>query len=449
MHASRILLTAFAASSLLGLAGTAVAQTAPATHGPRCGTRQIPRSYSPPPIVQAAAGTQRVIYLNRFGGTYSVTSRTDSAANTASTDVVNDSRRSITIPPLESGFDWPGIVTCVKQAYAPYDIRIVENEPTSGPYIEAVVGGDGTELGFPVDQLFGIASADNFCGVTETGIAFSFSETHRGVPQRDGELCATIAHEVGHLLALEHETLATDMMSYVLVSETTSKSFVNMLSPCGVQPGQNQNCTCGGAQTNSAARLGQFVGTRPIETVDPTVRIDAPGDDDTVPPSFQVKVTASDDTEMADVAVLVDGIEAGIDGSAENGVYTVDVRGVSIGGHTITAVARDRAGNTAEVQRTITVALLGDGADCTGGDQCEGGQCATSADGNFCTRTCGDGAGSCGDGFACSDVGNGVNLCVPDDSGGCCSTSDGGSPAPVLLLGLGVGLVIVRRRRKA
>ncbi len=195
---------------LTALSATALA----APSGRRCGTEQIAAAPLSP-AVWHAPGPQRIIYLNRFGGTYQIMGRTSNAeTNVVSTSVTaNRAPRTAVIPPLATGFNWESIAACVAVAYAPYDVRVVEFEPPPGTvYVEAVVGGFGTELGFGTDDLFGIAAADNFCGVTERGVAFSFSETHRNVAQRDGELCATIAHEVGHLLALEHEVLATDMI---------------------------------------------------------------------------------------------------------------------------------------------------------------------------------------------------------------------------------------------
>lgn len=232
-----------------------------------CGTHQV----AGPGAVSSAvfhADGPRTIYLNRGGGTYHfANAATNSATQTVNRGISNDGAvRDRIIPPLGAGFDWPAIVQCVKDHYQPYDLVFTETRPASGVYIEAVVGGFGTELGFPRDSLFGIAAADRFCGITEAGVAFSFSETHRGIARQDDELCATIAHEVGHLLTLEHETLATDLMSYVLVSDSPSKAFVEQNSSCGVQPGSSDPCTCTteglSNQTNSGLRLKTFVGPR-------------------------------------------------------------------------------------------------------------------------------------------------------------------------------------------
>ncbi|HUQ08142.1 MAG TPA: Ig-like domain-containing protein [Kofleriaceae bacterium] len=442
MRRTRLVVPAVAVA-LAFASSPAAAQVRPAH---RCGTEQVTRSVQPPPPWLRAAGDQRVIYLNRNGATFNVSGGTTNAAtNVVSTRVANGGGRTAVIPPLTADWDWPWVAQCVADAYKPYDLRVVETEPPADTiYIEAIVGGTGTELGYAANELFGIAAADNFCGVTEAGVAFTFSEVHRNVEQRDAELCATIAHEVGHLLALEHETLATDLLSYVLVADTTSKSFVNMNVACGVFPNQPTGCSCSASTTNSASRLGQFVGARPVETGVPTLRVRSPGDDDKVPPGFTVEATAGDDTEMADVLAYVDGVEVGHDATPDGDRYIIDTRAVPVGAHTLAVVARDRAGNLTRAELAINVALLDNGASCDAAEQCTGGLCATDSDGNFCTQTCTPGGSECGGDFSCEAT-SGGNLCIPVD-GGCCSTSR--DPRGALALIAMVGLLLgVRRRR--
>ncbi|MBP8807655.1 MAG: hypothetical protein KBG48_25890 [Kofleriaceae bacterium] len=461
--------------ALGALASPAAAQAFRERH--RCGTDQVSK-VDPSLPVPAAAGGPRTIYLNRTGATYQVRGSTDSLAGNVSSDVLNASRTTVTIPPLGAGFNWTFIAQCVRDAYAPYDVFITETKPTSGNFIEAVVGGNGTELGFSQNDLYGIAAADNFCGVTERGIAFSFSETHRGVSGQDRELCATIAHEIGHLVALEHETLAADEMSYVPVSQAWPKSFRMENSTCGTTPGQNRPCSCNNTQpalpsgnTNSHVRLVQFIGRRISETIPPTVALVDPTGG-TVRRNFTIAATASDASGVVQVEFAVDGTIVGTDGSAENGQYTIDVTGLTEGSHTITATASDPSGN--EGTATVTVDVTFDCGGCPGGQTCfegecfvangepcspevacVGGECAQTAEGtSFCTQVCDLGGDSCPDDGACVDVsrGDGFGLCDFSDSGGCgCQTSSGGG-APFAAIGLGaigLGLIVARRRRRA
>lgn len=414
-----------------------------------CGTRQVRADVAPASPYLRAPGAQRTIFLNRFGGTYQVASTpTDSSHNIANTLVSADRRaRTAMIPPLGTEFDWPKIAACVKEAYAPYNVRIVETEPTTGPYIEAVVGGSGTALGYSPSALFGIASADNFCGVTESGIAFTFAEAHRNVAQRDLELCATIAHEVGHLLALEHEVLAPDLMSYVLVAQTSAKSFVDQFVQCGTTPQQPSACACSGSgSTNSANRLATYVGPRPVEAVPPTLAVESPGNGNEVPPTFEVVTTASDDRAMSDVLVLVDDVEAGASAEPANDQYKITVRGVSEGAHTLTVIARDQAGNETAVEVPIVVAKLGIGETCLANDACTGGICANTTEGAFCTQSCNLSADDCPDGFECTANGTSA-VCVPAESTGCGCASNDPRDATGPLLVLGLGALVARRRR--
>ena len=420
-----------------------------ATHA--CGTHQTPGLVANPiqrPGGGAAVGP-RTVYLNRFGGTFHiVNAATNSATDSANISVAADGRpRTAVIPPMSANFNWPSISTCVKAHFSKWDIHVVETRPASGIYIEAVVGGTGTELGYGANELFGIASADNFCRVTEAGIAFSFSETHRGVGRDNEELCATIAHEVGHLLALEHETLATDLLSYVMITDSGSKGFINQNVPCGVQPGQNQACRCTSGTTNSASRLTAYVGLRPVETVLPTLTVISPGDGDELPPSFEVEADATDNLEMSEVAVLRDGVEVGTDTTPDGSRYVIALANLTDGGHTLTVEARDRAGNVKKVDLAITVARLGIGEACTGGDQCQGGQCVADSDSQFCTQTCDLANDTCPDGWACTSAGA-FAVCAGGQNGGCCDAGQRPGPGTGLLV-LGVGLLLVRTRKKA
>ena len=413
-----------------------------------CGTPQVvvadPLAFAPPPAVGL-----RTIYLNKNGGTFHLASSTDAATNTANSQIIpGTGTTTFMIPPLDpSGFfNWPNIVSCVKGHYAKYNVRIVEAEPASGDYVEAIVGGDGTEIGFGPDQLFGIASADNFCNVTERGIAFSFSETHRQVPRHDEELCATIAHEVGHLLALEHEQLPTDLLSYVLINDSGSKAFIDQASGCGTSPQDPSGCTCGSGSTNSASRLQQFLGLRDTETVPPMLTVTTPGDVLTVPPTFDIVVDATDDKAMSDVSALIDNVEVGSDTMPDGTVYKVTAHAVAEGPHMLSVIATDAAGNTARKELAILVKTSATGESCTANEACAGGLCAQTSGGGFCTQTCDISASTCPADFDCSDIG-GQTVCVPAEGG--CGCSGGGNPGPLGLLGLGVmGMLLGRRRRR-
>ncbi|MEJ7597080.1 MAG: hypothetical protein WKG01_04150 [Kofleriaceae bacterium] len=314
---------------------------------------------------------------------------------------------TVTIPPLAADWPWATIVACVKRHYATYDLRFVEHEPATGIYLEAVVGGTGEELGWARNELFGIAAADNFCNITERGIAFSFSETHRQVARRVDELCATIAHEIGHLVSLEHEGLAQDAMSYVLIADAGTKGFLPQLATCGPDPAQPASCTCNpGGMTSSGQRLAHFIGSPSTETVPPVVALERPGD--TAPPTFEVVATAIDDLAIAVVVVRLDGVEVGADTEPEHTRYRIPVRDAPEGEHVLALIAYDEAGNATTAESALTIRLPA----CTIADD------------------------TCPSGFACEH-----EVCV-EHGGGCGCAS--GHPA-----GLGLLVLGLRARRRS
>jgi uncharacterized protein (TIGR03382 family) len=86
----------------------------------------------------------------------------------------------------------------------------------------------------------------------------------------------------------------------------------------------------------------------------------------------------------------------------------------------------------------------GVGATCTSNDNCITNQCAIADGQGLCTGSCTDDS-ACPDGFSCiGDVGS--QLCWPSGDSSGCSTS-GGSGAPLVLAGLGLAAMLVRRRR--
>ncbi|MEO8554442.1 MAG: Ig-like domain-containing protein [Kofleriaceae bacterium] len=414
-----------------------------------CGTTTTP--YPVPNIATFATPGTRIIYLNKNGGTYNVTSgATDAATNTANRIASGDgaTHMNAVIPPIDAVFDWNYIVKCVKAQYKPYNVVITETEPTSGNYVEAVVGGDGASTGWSASSgILGVASADNFCGVTEKGIAFSFAHNHIGIAKPNDELCATVAHEVGHLLALEHEVASKDTMSYVPFQSSGAKSFTDPSSQCGTDTQNTNACSCTQTapnMTSSGMRLTQFVGLRPVETNPPTLDVKDPGDNVTLPPSFVVTADASDETAMDQVAVLLGANTMGSSSQPAGTTYTIPVNNAAEGTYTLEVQAIDLAGNITKKDLAVVIAKSELGGNCLNSADCTANMCAENTDGShFCTQVCDD-ANACPDGFDCTAAGD-QSLCVKSSGG--CNIGGGDGRTLVVLVGLSLAIVLRRRRR--
>lgn len=106
--------------------------------------------------------------------------------------------------------------------------------------------------------------------------------------------------------------------------------------------------------------------------------------------------------------------------------------------------------------------MAGLGEACTGPGDCLSNMCAESANGRFCTRTCGS-AMACPAGFEClATEGGGTSVCVEGAGGGSlgpggatsmglvggCSAAPGRAPTPAAwLLALSLAVLAARRRR--
>lgn len=96
-----------------------------------------------------------------------------------------------------------------------------------------------------------------------------------------------------------------------------------------------------------------------IDTTPPTVAVTAPADGSTVSGSVLVTATASDDTSVVGVQLAVDGTALGAEDTAAPYSVSWSTTTVSDGSHTVSAKARDAAGNTTTASVTVTVANAG------------------------------------------------------------------------------------------
>lgn len=90
----------------------------------------------------------------------------------------------------------------------------------------------------------------------------------------------------------------------------------------------------------------------------------------------------------------------------------------------------------------------GIGTTCTAAAECESSQCVESSrDGKRCSMACTvSDPDPCPDGFDCLRATGDLGACWPNGSAGCCDAGGAGGPA-TLVLGIGVAVVALRRKR--
>lgn len=151
---------------------------------------------------------------------------------------------------------WAGIVGCVQEQFAPFQVEVVDRKPARGKFITAVIGGRASQLGLDDRWTNGVGP---YTGrVIPNAVVFIFSKV--GTGERDvSNLCAVTAHEVAHAMGLDHSFKCGDIMSYWL-DRCGKRRFMDVDAPCGED--EERKCSAGGATQNSYRRLGELVGFR-------------------------------------------------------------------------------------------------------------------------------------------------------------------------------------------
>lgn len=470
----------------LGTAGIASAQQA-AERGPD----EVPRQVDPMTILGGPTGfggprgyiitnepaaegnpSSNIIFVNNCQGETTSTG----AAGCRVTQGSNDSRTnrsSIASGNLAayngSASSWNAILNCVRETYAPFGVVVTGTNPGNVPHFEAMAAGLPTQIGMPN----GVAGVAPFtCGVINNAITFSFLNLF---PSDINEACWTIAQETAHAFGLSHEMLGADPMTYI--PNPPEKRFQDQSACIGTQGccQPAQECQCGPTTQNSYQRLLDIFG--PSTPTPPTIVIETPTNNSPVTPGFVIRATVTDDQGVEQVEMLFDGVATA---SLSSPPYAFNAPiSVVDGTHTVTIRATDTIGSVGMVDVTVTVGdpctgnddcggndLVcvdgrcvpgentpgGLGSDCSNGEVCLSGLCATKDGENLCSENCDPAADACPDNYACLDNGAGGGLCWPGGGGGICGcATDGGGADPSLPIGAGVliAALLVRRRRRA
>lgn len=191
----------------------------------------------------------KTIFLERHGAT--ITPGDDDSARNVSSIVREAGKASVTIPKFRGGDKaWRQFVDCVRAQYAPFDVLVTEERPSTPGYVLTVVGGMPKLVGFP-RSTGGLAPYSG--EPIADPVVFVFSDNLGG---RTQVMCETAAMEIAHAYGLDHEFLCKDPMSYL--HGCGKKSFQDQTVPCGEKKAR----VCGDGQPtqNSYRRLLGLLG---------------------------------------------------------------------------------------------------------------------------------------------------------------------------------------------
>lgn len=301
------------------------------------------------------------IFLNRNGGTY-FAGGNDSSRNISS--VVSAGSATLSAFPYNDA-GWNLVVDCVRAQFSPFNVTVTDVEPSSGQYVEAVIGGSPTQVGLP-NGVGGVAPIDSFgCSTIPSAVVYTFVEN---LPADAQVICEVAAQEIAHALSLDHAYLCQDPMTYL--SGCGAKSFQDINASCGEY--SPRACICGRPSQNSVQTLidkvgaaqGQPVG--PPDTTAPRISFTSPNNGSTLPANttMQVVVNASDDRGINTINLEWDftgdvfpcpSQSNAVTCSRSGSLYTWQIN-VGTGNRTFRAVAVDAAGNSARTSdRTVSL----------------------------------------------------------------------------------------------
>jgi hypothetical protein len=147
-----------------------------------------------------------------------------------------------------------------------------------------------------------------------------------------------------------------------LIAQPTGTSY----SESGVAAGTYYyRVTAEDTSHNNGPPSNEASATVAADTTAPTVAITAPGSGATTAGQLSVTVNASDDQSVVGVQFKLDGQNLGAEATSAPYAFAWDTRGEIDGTHTITAVARDAAGNVT-VSTEVPVTISNPGVSTSG-----------------------------------------------------------------------------------
>jgi uncharacterized protein (TIGR03382 family) len=442
----------------------------------RLRTEYVPAKIDPSRSIGAVVNS-KTIFLNRCtGGCKVYNGFTDSRTNKSGIG-------QGTLSAFEHGnSSWTQVVDCAKDVFKRFNVTITDVDP--GPnvdHFEIMVAGSPGQIGLS-SGIGGIAeyscTSPGVCSkYLPNALVFAFANVYANDPD---EICGTVAQEIAHTWSLDHVTDASDPMTYFSYSGrrqfkdgvACGSDCVNGSSPFGLTcSGNNHTCMSTGTSTqNDVAILMALFG--PAGAVSPTLTLKEPSQGAAVGPAFTVSADCTGSRPIQEVQLSIDGqLKATL--TAPPFTFTTS-SSLTEGPHKVTVLcATDQQ---AIATKTVDVILgnpcTGDsqcmagyicfdsaciagpdapgglGATCVGNTDCKAGSCASDGEISACTIPCDLNNKNCPSGFGCLQAGE-VGVCwagFDDGSGGCCDT--GGNGPASMVLALGIGGVLLRRRRR-
>ncbi len=411
-----------------------------------------------PPGSQAFTNVSHTIYLNPClpNGCIVKPGFDNSKTDTSS---IPQSQATLTAWP-HGQQNWTRLVQCVKDLYAPFDIQITDVDPGSADHFEVMVAGNANAIGVP--GAGGVAPFVPCDGQLQNNvISFVFAAD---ISNQDF-LCWAAAQESAHVFGLDHELNAKDPMTY-LNPPIKKPGFQDDNADCGEDT--PRECYCGGTKQNSFQYLMDTFG--PANLTPATLAITTPADGAWVKPGFGVRFDAMSQLSVTSASLKIDGAAAGSIGQNDPHAFNTPTT-VAGGEHTVTVDAIDSGNRTMSSQITVNVTAAcnaqapcatghclggyclpgadvagGLGATCVGNEDCITNVCGSNGTDTLCTGDCDEGS-KCPSGYSCLGASGGNGVCWPaPDEGGCASTGTD-VPASLPLFGLGLLVLLVRRRR--
>lgn len=418
---------------------------------------RVPTSCDGPPMLKIGKAPWQVVFLN-FDGQKLTRGPSDSKNNSTGLLAVS----SLDYPAKDfsslGGKDKgsKAIIDELKKIFAKFAFQWVTERPKGGDYTMIMIGGTGTGT-VAGGSAIGVSPVDCKNG-NPNDVVFVFGNKG-SISSSAKNLAFTAAHELGHSVGLEHVTDNTDIMAPALSGSTC----------CWTVSSVTGGSSCGRSTQDAKKILNDNVGEGKQDTKKPELWFASPGQGSIMPPDLTAVVVGADDLGINRVVVYVDGTKKA---QLETEPFSLLVRNLSKGEHTLKAVAYDWLDNQAEATVTFTVdarcvvdgtcwsGTKGVGAGCTIGAECASGTCAVKDGVGVCVNTCDPKLKDpvCPSGTTCQEDGDSA-YCVPGsgftidatEAGGGGGCRIGGLPDVTLLVlipALGVLLQLLSRRRR-